>query len=357
MKHKILSMMSGALVCLSLVFSSCGNIDNPLEEIVNSNPQVAVLADALEDNAEVTADFRTCGDMLAFLAALSNMNSRTRATGPDLSGYIDPETGEMPVKVVFKNQKGEFILKSFKVNGLDVDDNAETIAQEFSLDYKKVDNKLLLSICGYEDAYMSESKPELVPLTTIVFDLSDNSYAQYVYPNMSYVVLDKISVNSEDKTYLIENKYKEQTIFSMPFGYTTRGDVALKVRGRTLMKAFCVFYKDGETWAEVNERYKKEAGNPLLKAYGDLTSEEQADGEFEGIEEIDGYQKIAMLYYEENPSMPFAYNEENANEESFVKTNDKVGYKAAGKTANPDGYLVKLWLMRRLDVDVIGRVD
>ena len=354
MKQKVLGMMSGALVCLSLVFSSCGNIDNPLEEIVNSNPQVAVLAGALEDNAEVTADFRTCGDMLAYLADMSNRrNSRTRAVGPDLSGYIDPETGEMPIQVVFKNQGGEFILKSFKINGLDVDDNAETMAQEFSLDYKKVDNKLLLSICGYEDAYMSESKPELVPLTTIVFDLSDNSYAQYVYPNMSYVVLDKISVNSEDKTYLIENKYKEQTIFSMPFGYTTRGDVALKVRGRTLMKAFCVFYKDGETWAEVNERYKKEAGSPLLKAYGDLTEEEKDGDEFVGIESFDGYQKIALLNYDGGFSMPFAYNDESTNEDTpnVVKTNEKVGYKADGETANSDGYLVKLRLMRSLIMD------
>lgn len=345
--------MSGALVCLSLVFSSCGNIDNPLEEIVNSNPQVAVLAGALEDNAEVTADFRTCGDMLAYFADMSNSrNSRTRAVGPDLSGYIDPETGEMPIQVVFKNQGGEFILKSFKINGLDVDDNAETMAQKFSLDYKKVDNKLLLSICGYEDAYMSESKPELVPLTTIVFDLSDNSYAQYVYPNLTYVVLDKISVNSEDKTYLIENKYKEQTFFSIPFGYTTRGDVALKVRGRTLMKAFCVFYKDGETWAEVNERYKKEAGSPLLVAFSDLDEDDQAE-----FNDIVDAQKMAFLNYLSNSSTPFAYNEDNVDESSFVKTNEKVGYKADGETANPDGYLAKLMLIRLLDVDVIGRVD
>lgn len=356
MKQKVLGMMSGALVCLSLVFSSCGNIDNPLEEIVNSNPQVAVLAGALEDNAEVTADFRTCGDMLAYLADMSNRrNSRTRAVGPDLSGYIDPETGEMPIQVVFKNQGGEFILKSFKINGLDVDDNAETIAQEFSLDYKKVDNKLLLSICGYEDAYMSESKPKLVPLTTIVFDLSDNSYAQYVYPNVTYVVLDKISVNSEDKTYLIENKYKEQTIFSIPFGggLGTRGYAIVEASGRpSFMKMFCVFYKDGETWAEVNERYKKEAGSPLLVAFSDLDEDDQA--EFNNI--VDA-QKMAFLNYYRNSSTPFAYNEDNVDESSFVKTNEKVGYKADGETANPDGYLANLMLIRRLVVDVIGRVD
>ena len=352
MKHKILSVMSGTLVCLSLVFSSCGNIDNPLEEIVNSNPQVAVLADALKEGSEVTADFRMCGDMLAYFAALSNRDSRTRATGPDLSGYIDPETGEMPVKVVFKNQKGEFILKSFKINGQDVADNAETIAQEFSLDYKKVDNKLVFTINGIESTPgLSESAPELIHLSTVVFDLSDNSYAQYVYPNMTYVVLDKISVNSEDKTTLIENKYQKSAIFSMPFGVTTRGYAVREVStAPTLLKVFCVFYKDGETWAEVNERYKKEAGSPLLKAYGDLTEEEKDGDEFVGIESFDGYKKIALLNYDGGFSMPFAYNDESTNEDTpnVVKTNEKVGYKADGETANSDGYLVKLRLIRRL---------
>ena len=96
----------------------------------------------------------------------------------------------------------------------------------------------------------------------LAFSNSDN------LPDGEKVVLDKISVNDVDKTYLIENKYKKSAFFSFDWGNNTRGyavsEESMVGGGPVFMKMFCVFYEDGETWAEVNERYKKEAGLALF---------------------------------------------------------------------------------------------
>ena len=57
MKRTFLSFVGGVALCFSMLFSSCGNGDNALEEIINGSgngevAKYAQLADALQDGAE-----------------------------------------------------------------------------------------------------------------------------------------------------------------------------------------------------------------------------------------------------------------------------------------------------------------
>ena len=63
MKKSILSFVGGAIFGLmTLLFSSCGNGDNALEQIINSDPVVAQLKDALDKGAVFTINFNLNGD-------------------------------------------------------------------------------------------------------------------------------------------------------------------------------------------------------------------------------------------------------------------------------------------------------
>ena len=105
MKKTFLSFVGGVALCFSMLFSSCGNGDNALEEIINGgngdnaleeiingNSTVSALADAVKDGAEVTLDM----------------------------GLLADE--EYPMKVYFKKEGNSFtFLKKAKVNNTDYD--------------------------------------------------------------------------------------------------------------------------------------------------------------------------------------------------------------------------------------------
>ena len=107
MKQKVLGMMSGALMCLSLVFSSCGNVDNPLEEIGNSNPVVAQLKDALADGAVITITFNLNGEQTI-----------TFKKGEDGYMFDGAEADNMRYHLEYDDENGLFI---FSIRGVDED--------------------------------------------------------------------------------------------------------------------------------------------------------------------------------------------------------------------------------------------
>ena len=340
MKHKILSVMSGALVCLSLVFSSCGNIDNPLEEIVNSNPKVAVLADALEDNAEVTVDFKMKGSAIPQALIYIARNGAPEEEGSNLGDILQSfnEAGSIPMRVVFKKvADNNFKLIDASIPGVvfteEIINNIfRDIAGEMTLEYVSKDNKIKLSIIKVSNVPQA-TRTEFVelryPLNTILFDLSDDTFAQYVYPNMYSIILDKIYVNNDDKTDLVKAKYPISVPFYTPllpaFGTRSLGLVydAEPMVSRALTDAFSVFYNDGETWADVNKRYKDEAGAALL--------DEPEDDGF-------AYLKSSI---ENDEGVPFFYNED-VDDLSKVKYSEKVGYK--GSSAILNGYIMPVRL-------------
>lgn len=335
MRKLLFSLMGGAVFCLSLVFSSCGNIDNPLEEIGNSNSKVAALAGALDEGAEVTFNFTMQGEAyVQFLNELIN-NQNVEIVGQNESISELLETGSLSMKVVFKKKSGkyEYELSKAYVGDEEIDpEDYDDYARIFALEYVSKNNQLKVSLANAYSAEgngvntrtrTTEASSASMPLTTIIFDLSDDSYSQYVYPNMGYVVLESIEVNGENKTNLLKDKYPTKASFywynvvvqnaQEPIVVGTRGEQAEETPEQKEM--FCVFYKDGETWADVNKRYKDEAGAALLKEPGD-----------DGLANFD-------MHIDGAPGMPFYYNEEFESEESLtkVKYSEKVG---------SDGYLM-----------------
>lgn len=331
MKQILFKVMGGAVFCLSLMFSSCGNIDNPLEEIGN-NSTVVALSGALEEGAEVSFNFK----------------------------FVVFEY-EVPIQVKFKREsdKFTFIDAEYDIPGIidenladDIDEMLEEILSEenvekvIKLEYDKTKNQLKASFVYSEDFLTTRNggAEEDYPLLTVVFDISNNNYTQYVYPSEGFFIWDGVSVNGEDKTSLLSTDYSEKAGFYSPDDDHGNARAVSRTRAQDVYFNFLrVYYKDGETWADVNKRYKEIAGNPLLKAYGDFTEEDLENMEIEGIEQIDGHENIALLYMYKIPCVPFVYFGDYTGEEIFsnlVKTDDKVGYKADGTTANPEGYLI-----------------
>ena len=240
------------------------------------------------------------------------------------------ESGSIPMKVVFKKESGKYEYKLSKayVGDEEIDpEDYEYYARIFDLKYVSKNNQLKVSLVGVNDVEDAPvAYPDEMPLTTVIFDLNDDSYSQYVYPYMAYVVLESIEVNGENKTNLLKDKYPTKASFywynvvmvqntlEPIYVVGTRGEQAEETPEQKEM--FCVFYKDGETWADVNKRYKDEAGAALLKEPGD-----------DGLANFD-------MHIDGTPGMPFYYyNEEFVSVESLtkVKYSEKVG---------SDGYLM-----------------
>lgn len=349
MRKSILNLLGGAFFgLLTLTFTACGNIDNPLEEIGNSNSKVAALAGALDEGAEVTFNFTMQGEAyVQFLNELIN-NQDVEIVGQNESISELLETGSLSMKVVFKKKSGkyEYELSKAYVGGDEISEqDYEYYSRLFALEYVSKNNQLKVSLVGVndvnDDAGVEEgggfsrtralyAYPDEMPLTTVIFDLNDDSYSQYVYPYMAYVVLKSIYVNGKDMTNLLENKYPKPVSFYRYNGVMvqhvqgpivgTRGEQAEETPEQK--ELFCLFYKDNETWADVNKRYKNEAGTALLDEPGD-----------DGFAYLDSY-------IDNIPGMPFYYNEDVDNNEELtqVKYSEKVGYK--GTTALQKGYVM-----------------
>ena len=255
MKKNFLKVLGGAVFCLPMMFASCGNVDNPLETIGTGgtggedNPFVSVLAGALDDGATVTIDLEAC---------LFGEPASATAT--------------------FEKDGNNFTLKSLEGNVIDVLDYYDndhdytdaTAAQilewgglkiDFKYDLAKNQLKAIMEAKNVQDTYY--------PISIIVFDLSNDSYSQYTYPyQMGYFILKEISVEGDSKINLISTDFEKEAFVSYG-GLNTRAARTRMAAGPTA----CVFYKDKETWADVNKRYKDVAGNALFNDAEDLTKE------------------------------------------------------------------------------------
>ena len=196
--------MSGALMCLSLVFSSCGNVDNPLEEIGNSNPVVAQLKDALADGAVITITFNLNGEQT----------------------------------ITFK--KGE---DGYKFDGAEADN------MRYHLEYDDENGLLVLDVRGEEAS----------PASQIILNPKDNSF--YIINNFGYNTTSngKFSVNGVEGT--LTNSCPDKAIIETFYG----GDARALTRA-TELPSLIVYYnkKNGETWKDVIDRYKNSLFNNLF---------------------------------------------------------------------------------------------
>ena len=317
MKKILLSVMGGALFCFSLMFSSCGNFDNPLEEIVNSNPQVAALAGAINENAVVSFDlkfhalnyevpiqvkFKKVGDKYDFVSADYQIPDGFEGALEELGAESDADI----IRYVLTENTAEELLK------LNNDKASNQLKVSFVFDLASIEGT-----CSGEGD--DETTPIKFTLLTVVFDVNTNKYTQYIYPFFegSFLIWEGVSVDGEDKSNLLKTDYAEKAeFFDGPNVDGPQDNEPL---------VFVAYYKDGETWKDVNERYKAiDAQYPLLQEYED-------DGE------------IYPDFFIDADSGPFIFFREyyesgDAVDYEKVKYGEKVGYK--GTTPLTKGYYI-----------------
>ena len=314
MKKTFLSFVGGVALCFSMLFSSCGNGDNALEEIINGNSTVSALADAVKDGAEVTLDM----------------------------GLLADE--EYPMKVYFKKEGNSFtFLKKAKVNNTDYDwsdkteDQLNDYLDELQLndDNIKATLQLLMmaNIDFTHDTATNQLKfllkvglnlntrrrdPIICPLLAINFDVNKNTFSQYSYPFEGSVYFKGISVDGVDKSSQIKSSYDKKA--SVYFA-----------DDEALFLCLYIFYNEGETWTNLKKRYLEEGGYALLKTFEELDEDDRDDYSESNVDESDLFITFGRK------QIPFLYNEAPP---TFVSESHKAGYKANGTTANSDGYLV-----------------
>ena len=343
MKKSILNLLGSVILAIPMLFSSCGNGDNALEEIINGNSNSA-LSNALNNAKEITVD----------MALLSQR--------------------EYPIKVYFKKDGNSFMLQKVCYDDIDCDfsevesiDDVKAIirslkAAEIIEDDRGEEFLFILSMFINKDnvlAYSNSnqlklllkmkengplntravnSEPVIFPILAVNFDLANNKYEQYTYPFLGGIVFKGLEIDGENMTPPTDYEGEADVYVPLNRGNTrSAGPTAIAI----WMK---IFYdkKNGETWTEINNRYKAKGGYALLMPYDENNND--AFNEFSGIT---GYQTAAYLCMGVTVPVPFWYTPVNGNGEFeltnisdlvFVKFAHKAGFTADG-TANPYGYL------------------
>lgn len=299
MKKILLSVMSGALVCLSLVFASCGNIDNPLEEMGNSPLRNLKDGDVITINTEILAGLKAGSMAFKFTKTGSTFELDKDAFREAMMSMSGGE---------FENEKQFEKMLAIFADACSMKQENNLLKFEFVLNGNIIKTR-----------NSDETGEKTIPALVVTFDLSTSKYAQYPYMMEGCFIFKDIEINGV-KQNIPTDFDKEAVLYTNRNPYaTTRSEASAEQ-----YKLLVVFYKEGETWAAVNKRYDELAGYPLFG-------------------EENGY---AMLGFAGEWKIPFAYfgNYTGVPEilSNLVKPNDKVGYKADGKTANPEGYLIPI---------------
>ena len=213
MRKSIFNLLGGAVFCLSLVFSSCGNIDNPLEEIVNSNPTAAYLKMALDKGAVFTINFNLNGDKT----------------------------------VTFK--KGE---EGYELDGVD-----EGL---YLLDYDDASGMLILTILS-EELIGGEHQP----ISQIFFNPKDESFYILNGIGQNITSTGEFSVNGAKGT--LTNSCPDKATIEISISGMLMGTRTGVFTGGNL---FIYYNKEkGEKWKDVVDRYATSDFDGLFSVDGD----------------------------------------------------------------------------------------
>lgn len=329
MKQILFKVMGGAVFCLSLVFSSCGNLDNPLEEIGKNSTAVA-LSGALDEGAEVSFKFTTFieGKKESFSIDFTKKSGNVF----ELSDWNLPDD--------FFDFDEELTSDEIKTE----------LSSMFNLEYDKAKNQLKVSFVYPENLMETrnglgeeagEGDDVAIPLLTVVFEISNNKFTQYVYPFEGFVIWDGVSVNGEDKSSLLSSDYSKVADFYLADAHgDARAFSRTRVPNVEYLNSFRVYYKDKETWADVDKRYKEQGGYPLLIAYSEMDDQTKLEVSSSFYGDYDK-ENFAYILVGDEP-VPFIYFDDELSDNSelvYVKPNEKLGYKADGETPNPKGYI------------------
>ena len=277
-------MLGGVLVLTAPALTSCDDIlglsDNPVES--------SALAEAIKDGAEVTIDM-------------------------SMTGNVEGGNFSLDAQVTYEKKNGQYVFKTATADAgpdveVDVDEETlELMAQHFRLKYEKSSNQIKFIGKLFIEGEEIESSISMLS-SIIVFDVDNDTYQQFGYPCPMTFTLKGISVNGVDKTKLVKNSYKE-TVKAVRLMVNSRAVAGTRyVDPET--QWLSVYYNDGETWADVNERYTKIAGEPLFDGGVDPDLDEAVEGSIK--ENGEAEMKFSLRYRDDGTG---------------AKYGDKVGYK------------------------------
>ena len=257
MRKIFLSLVMGAVLCLSAVFFSCGNIDNPLETI-GSSSSYAPLTDALKSNAKVVVEYTLYGDPQAKQLEFTFDGG--------LEQFSEIET---PVAPADQN----YTLKPV-------------------LNYDKVKGEIIFSLTASPKNVVSTRRGDVeVPsdkkVLVVVFNVKAQTYKVAGLPGFSFKVL-KIEGYEAD----VKNAWPEKAEVALVCADREAETVRTKYVEGMEKYPFAVNYEKGKTWGDVIDDY-----STLLEDEGIICSKQFA-GSFTLVPvliELDNYNFIYNL--------------------------------------------------------------
>lgn len=230
-------------LCVSFGFQSCGNLDNPLEEIVNNgggdDEAVSKLMEALKADANIKVKYTVYGDETEYIATFKNVGS-----GEDSQYEIE---GEIPEGLNY---------------GL-----------SYTLEYKELEGEdfLIFTLLAQQGVQQQQleagtrtAAPVAHPVLVVDFDINDMEYDVYALPGFSFEVL---SINNEDIKEIKDGFSKKATVNFKKQGYGDPTDMLVPMY---------IGYDAGDTWEDVQLRYEL-AGFENVIASHQIDPEEEAE--------------------------------------------------------------------------------
>lgn len=234
MKKNFLKVLGGVVLCLSIVLYSCGNVENPLESIINS-PYYAPLTDALKNNAKVVVEYTLYGDLQAKQLEFTFDGG--------LEQFSEIAT---PVAPVDQN----YTLKPV-------------------LDYKQNKGEIIFTLTASQKDVVANLRGGGRKVLVVVFDVKAKTYKVAGLPGFSFKVL-KIEGYEAD----VKNAWPEKAEVALKKVVSDDEDFGNGIYKLAYIEGmdnypFVVNYEKGKTWSDVigyysallNEEY-------FIKAYG-----------------------------------------------------------------------------------------
>lgn len=219
MRKSILNLLGGAFFgLLTLTFTACGNIDNPLEVISNTNPATAfALKNILEKNSTFVVNF-TLNDV------------------------------DCTVTIVNDGDNG-FVIESSE--GVDLN----------LFDFYLTNDKKQVILTCYNSAPGGDRGD---PFSQIFFNLQDESYYLVNGLGADLTFDGKASVNGVSGS--LTNSCPDKATIEISFSAVVLASTRAALGGNLV-----IYYnkEKGETWNDVVDRYTNSAFDDLFNLYGD----------------------------------------------------------------------------------------
>lgn len=224
-------------LCVSFGFQSCGNLDNPLEEIVNNgggdDEAVTKLMEALKADANIKVKYTVYGDETEYIATFKNVGS-----GEDSQYEIEGEIPEglnygLSYTLEYKELEGEnFLIFTLLAEPNDEEGgNEEEMLAGTRIDDEPGEGE------GDDDG------PGPQPVMVVDFGIDDMDYDVYALPGFSFEVL---SINNEEIKEIKDGFSKKATVNFVNTRYEEENEV---------LEPMYIGYDADDTWEDVQARY------------------------------------------------------------------------------------------------------